>query len=280
MKRLVLISIICILFGNVSQAQNLHGNWKVTNGRIFPMVKTSAGHIRSTPDYIEFSSDTLRIRSGIFYLVHDQLAEDYYFDKYKRYPFCYYGYSTTYRLKADTLQILYPPFQKWLYFHANFRDSSHLVLTSVRDTIQLERIQAMNPTPVAASIDYIKAHVFDIRFLLSYDVTIYPPDHLKYKQQAALEKKMTKWIKLPHGYFNYVLQGFSLTGFKIDKSYPGTPDSGSITLIIKYKDGSVLTSEIQGIEFPRELELALIPLIYAHQKYLYKDKPILPTDGK
>jgi hypothetical protein len=280
MKRLVLISLICILLGNISQAQSLTGIWKITEGHIFPLVNTSAGHIRSVPDYVEFFHDTLDIRSGIFYRVHDEHAADYYYDSYQRYPFCYFGSRTTFEIQDDTLSVLFPPYNKKLRFSAHFDNDSLLTLESNRGVITLERLARFRYTVPNSRLKYFRAKVFDVRFLLNYEVTLYPTDQLDVTVTPITEKKVHKKIQLPKGYFQYVREGFSLLKAPIDEFYPGTPDARLIELTIRFEDGSAIESKIRGIEMPRELELALIPLIYAHQKYLYKDKPLLPTDGK
>jgi hypothetical protein len=84
-------------------------------------------------------------------------------------------------------------------------------------------------------------------------------------------------FKLKTGSFKSIVEGFSgidLLGLK-DKYLSKESDFGTTTMEIRLSNGKIIKSELQSDEYPEDLRLALIPVRFGYQRFIYGGvKPI------
>ena len=231
-------------------------------------------------DRASFSKDSITLASGFYYPVIDQNNIEEW--KTGRYPFVYYGRKEKYKVVGDSLYLFSTPYKEWDAFKIVCNESGKLQLIGKRKHWVLVREKPGTANKKTCTIRYIKAHVYEFEgvgnYDLNYRVTYSMDDKLIYEQLSEMDPDHTvKTFELKPGTFAEICQGFNYVDTRqIQSNYKASfSDPGIIELEVGLADGTVIRSRIADPEYPEELKLALIPVLYGHQRLAYPHlKPI------
>ncbi|MFZ6011751.1 MAG: hypothetical protein ACOYXT_15520 [Bacteroidota bacterium] len=253
-----------------SQTCDLQGDWLIRHGRISKNYELAYPYATNR---ITFSSDSVELASGFFYgteNLDENLPEG-------RYPFVYYGNWEKYKLHHDSLSVFSRPYEMWNSFKIKCRSSDRVILLGKNDSLILERTDKLKMKD-ECSIIYIKAHIYGIGgdvdlFKINYKISLSKDDNLVFEEQKQGFKANS--FKLKKGTFEKICEGFKkLNVKKLQKRYLAKLSHfDTIELEIGLEDGTVVRSELQGLNYPDELRLALIPVLYTHHQFLYSNLP-------
>jgi hypothetical protein len=275
MNRRVIIFIwvlICIRCGCQAQPCELQGNWIIKTG-------TLAGHYEMiepvSASRVSFSKDSLILASGFFY---NTLGED---DEYPQgeYSYIYYGNKERFRMDKDSLYIYSNPYKRWNAFKMNCTQADKILLIKEEgDTVVLQR-SSTRKNLNECQIKYVKAQIHDGDLSLfnhNHEVKYFDDDKLFFHAENPITKGYTsKRFNLKPGTFKEICEGFNFVEIgAIKKIYlTDVSEIGRTLLEIGMTDGRVIKSEIQNMSCPDELRLALVPILYTHQQYIYSPLP-------
>ncbi len=272
----LLSCILFILFAFQSCAGqdrcSLNGTWVIRKGRLTEKYEGVASY---QGNIVSFYKDTVELASGFFY---NTLGLN---DEYPngRYPFVYYGNKEVYKREANTLSIFSKPYNEWSVFTIEClaENRVRLIKQIKADTILLERSNDFSRSTVC-NIRSIKVHVHKgtlDQFNVGYKVAFFPNDLMTYEQQDSVTENFAKTtLRLPGGTFKNICNGFRFVDLhKLKRVYPAmTSDYQEADIEIQTLDGDRIECKIQDIaadDAPDELRLALVPVLYLHQQYVY-----------
>jgi hypothetical protein len=276
-NRITLIMVFLVSFvilGGCQSPCDLRGDWAVSGtfsytGRPFVL------------DRAIFSNDSINLASGFYYAVADQSGnEDL---QTGRHPYVYYGTKEKFKIIGDSLFLYSRPYSTWDVMKIVCKERDKVKLISKNEEWTLVRKQAVVMPPKRKySIKYIKAHIYEDESVglygLNYTVTYSSDDKLFYQQESKKDSDHSlKSVQLKQGSFQEICNGFDYLDVTQLRTHYKAPESDAriIDLEIGLNDGRVIKSQIEDVEYPDELKLALIPVIFGYMKALYPDlKPL------
>jgi hypothetical protein len=272
---LVFISAIVILFrcNGQSNCDLSGGRWLIKKGAL--TLKYQRTGYSYSHDHVTFYKDKIKLASGFFYNILSLDSSDW---ALGRYPFIYYGNLEDYKISADSLYLYSKPYKHWNSFKINCINNNEVKLIASSDTILLERNNRQEAGS-KCSIKFIRVHVYEQGlglYDINYDVTYSKDDKLIFQQLSNKEPNLrSKTFKLEAGTFSEICKGFSRFDFtKLKNVYPSKESEVEIKeMIIELQDGRLIKSHLENDDYPEELRLALIPVLYGHQKYVYGHLP-------
>lgn len=249
----------------------IYGNWNIKSGRIFENYESAHPY---SSNRITFFKDSVELASGFFY--NTQGLDDEY--PIGRYPFVYYGNKEKFRVSGDSLLIYSSPYKSWNSFRIVCLKSGELKLIGKMDTLLLSK-SGITDKAENCSLKYVKAHVDggDLSVnRINYRVTYSDDDKLTYEEWDFQNKEFkTEELKLKANTFREIcLRLNSVDLLNLNKLY--TTDISDFTTLnveIGLTDGKTIKFEIRGEDSPDELRIALIPVLYGHQRLLYGELP-------
>ncbi len=215
-----------------------------------------------------FLNDSVEIDGGIYYVISDEKLKN-------QYPYVYCGNKTTYALNGSELSLYHPGYKIWKKFNIRKINNDSLVLEDHHDTFDFIGVQEVSPSNLVL-FKKIEINYFDIEgYGVWYNIAILPTDELQYTERPKDEGSTTININLPKGYFDDVTSKLNNANIMDLDSLYVEMESGSrkIELILSTYEGKKKRVKLYGNVFPNNLNLALVPIMYAHHKYLYNDLP-------
>lgn len=265
------VALSFILFGCRGQKCEIKGTWIAKYGRIARNYEMAEPYTRNR---IAFSGDSIDVASGFFYNTLD--ANDDY--PTGAYSYIYYGSGEKYKIQNDSLYIYSKPYDKWNSFKIACTGDDEMLLIGVGDTLILERHrESIDETE--CSIECVSVQVRDgdlSLFQNNYKATYSSDDRLvfsgvdssgKFLQDTVLDLETGTFKKICRG-FDYIEMDQVLNVYKTEVS-----EVNAIFLEIRMNDGRIVKSEIQNMACPDDLRLALVPVLYTHQLYIYAKLP-------
>lgn len=253
---------------------DLKGKWLIKEGTLSRDFRRS-GHLYSR-NRVEFFRDRLELASGFSYNILPWDSVDW---GLGRYPFVYYGNIENYRIiEEDTLQIYSKPYDRWESFKIECTHSDEIRLRTARDTVILVRDRNREAN-LNCSIKTIKAHVYEQGlglFANDYKVTYSRGDNLIFQQLSDKDPHIgTKIIQLKAGTFEDICKGLSQIDLSKLKYTYTTDESEAVVkdIEIELVDGKNYKFHLENDDYPEELMLAIIPVLYGHQQYVYGHLP-------
>lgn len=209
-------------------------------------------------DELVFHADHLEIRSGIYLLTDEEWPKGHY-------PWLYCGNRTVYKLAGNELSVYNPGSKTWKTFTVQMVKADSMTLTAGREIHSLVRKKKHS---IPNNIKSIHLKVLDVDpFLIDYEVHV-ESDRIKVISDSAGQEVTSK------KYVDYILKGFdqiSVSDIKAVYSSE-TSENRILELDIEFEKGKKVHSRIIGNNYPDELKLALLPVIYAgdfinHKQY-------------
>lgn len=238
---------------------NILGSWYLTNDKTFLSIDTYFDQVIEiiSEKEIVFLPECLEIRSGIFRLTGENGWPE------GHYPWSYCGNYTRYELNKDSLKIFNPAYNRWQIFHVkmnNTNDSLRLIRKNY--TLILYRKNIHRYDNEIKSI-YLQIH----------DVNLFGSEIVIKDSLFSVEGTNIKEKFYSKAYADYIFQGFrSLDIDKLKKMYVSTSSENRvIELDFEYKKRKTKHIKIIGRDYPDELKMALLPLIYAGDFIKYKE---------
>lgn len=276
-KNLIRATIILMLTGQGCHGQNtcsLEGVWLVTKGNL---CYKYGGPSKYDTDRATFYKDSIELASGFFYNTMD-VDDDYPTD---RYPFVYYGNKEKYYIKNDTLYIRESPYQSWTLFEIQplSVEKVRLIKFPSHDTVILKRTVPVNTVCKIESIS-LQLHKGSLEISnVEFKVTLTESDEMIFEQQySTSESFFRRHVKLRQGTFKDICRGFSYIDLKsLQPEYP--PKQSEIKkadIEINLDTGEQIRFTVWDIadgSAPSELQLALLPVLFLHQQFVYPKLP-------
>lgn len=249
----------------------LKGDWRVKNKLMFENYEQASPY---THNRIIFFDDKVELSSGFFYLTDDLIDN---FPK-GRFPFVYYGNKESYKISGDSLHIYNRPYKSWRSFLIECEREDEIRLVGINDTLILikEHIEVKNRS---CTIKQIKVHVDgggNDLFQINYRVVFSNDDRLIVEEWDLVSEKFNlKEFELTRGAFKNICDGFNYVDLLSLKEFYHSEASESIgtKIEITLTNGVIIKSELRNQDYPEELRLALIPVLYTHQQLLYSHLP-------
>jgi hypothetical protein len=264
---------ISLVAGSCQTHCDLRGNWLIKKGNLTPDYQRTG--YQYSQNRINFSLDQIELASGFFYDILPKDSNDW---ALGRYPFVYYGNLERYKIVGDTLQIYSRPYSMWESFKMQCVGDNELILRIDTDTVILTRDINVEPLKYC-SIKSISAHVYEIGLGLyanNYNVSYSKDDNLVFQQWSDKEPSAgAKYIKLKPGTFDDICRGLSRVDLtKLKRRYPSKASELEVKdLEIEFTDGTRYEFHLENDDYPEDLMLALVPVLYGHQQYVYGDLP-------
>jgi hypothetical protein len=249
---------------------SVKGVWLIKKGRLFENYEGASPY---SANRLTFYEDSVELASGFFY---NTLGWN---DEYPngRYPFVYYGNKEKYKAEGKLLYIFSKPYNSWSSYRFDCLTSQTIQLIGQTDTLLLTRLDDI-PENTNCNIEAIRAHVYkgtlDI-FNVGYRVTFSHNDEMIYEEQdSATENFTRRTFRLRKGTFENICKSFQYVDLNTIKPiYPATEsDYQKVEVEIQLASGKTVKTEIQDVSAnnaPDELRLALIPVLYLHQAFVY-----------
>jgi hypothetical protein len=262
-----ILGLVIVISSCQTQKCDIVGDWIISYGRIARNYEMTFDYSRNR---VSFTNDTIILASGFFYNV---IGID---DEFQsgRYPYIYYGNKEKYKLKNDFIYIYSKPYDRWDSFKIFCDNPKEMTLIGKYDSVFIEKdIKKVGINE--CSISYIKANIKDDDLSLfnnHYEVTFYSDDKLKYQEFDSLnQESFIGYFNLRKGTFKDICQGFSFVDFSdIKEVYASViSEINAVFLEIGMSDGRLIKSEIHNMECSDELRLALVPILYSHQYYVF-----------
>lgn len=278
MKRIYLVILLLCMWiasGSCQGRCDLKGSWLVKEGTLTPNYQRTG--YQYSQNRVTFLKDRLELASGFFYSILSLDSDDW---ALGRYPFVYYGNVESYRIVSDTLQIYSRPHSKWESFKIECINNDEVRLQTTSDTVILARDKSEEPSR-NCSIKTIKAHVYEKGLGLyanNYKVAYSRDDKLIFQQLSDKEPNVgTKNIKLKAGAFEEMCKRLSRIDLaKLKNTYStGESELEVKDIEIELIDGKNYKFHLENNDYPEELMLALIPVLYGHQQYVYGQLPVV-----
>ncbi|WP_143164710.1 hypothetical protein [Chryseolinea serpens] len=153
-------------------------------------------------------------------------------------------------------------------------------MKAARDTVILVQDRSREAN-LNCSIKTIKAHVYEQGlglFANNYKVTYSRGDNLIFQQLSDKDPSTgTKIIQLKAGTFDDICKGLSQIDLtKLKDAYVTNESEAEVKDIeIELIDGKNYRFHLENDDYPEELMLALIPVLYGHQYYVYGKLPVV-----
>lgn len=272
---IILLLYISMVTCSCQMPCDLKGKWLIKEGTLSRDFRRS-GHLYSG-NRVEFFRDRLELASGFSYNILPWDSADW---GLGRYPFVYYGNTESYRIIEDTLQIYSAPYGRWESFKIECTRSDEITLRAARDTVILVQDRSSEAN-LNCSIETIKAHVYEQGlglFANNYKVTYSRGDNLIFQQLSDKDPHAgTKIIQLKAGTFDDICKGLSQIDLtKLKDTYMTNESEAEVKDIeIELFDGKNYRFHLENDDYPEELMLALIPVLYGHQQYVYGQMPVV-----
>ncbi len=269
----ILLLFICVSTGSCQMHCDLKGKWLIKTGILVPDYRR-LGH-QYSQNRVEFLNDRVELASGFFYNILPSDSVDW---ALGRYPFVFYENSESYRIRRDSLQIYSKPYNKWKSFKIECINSNEIRLRATNDTVILVRDRNKNVTSKSL-IRTIEAHVYEqgpALYANNYKVKYSRGDKLIFEQLSDKDLYAgAKTIQLKAGTFENLCKGFSQIDFDNLKDKYLTDESHAEVkeIEIELVDGRKYQFYLENNNYPEELMLALIPVLYGHQQYVYGQLP-------
>lgn len=256
----------------LAQECSLIGTWIIQSGKLSNDNDLPYNYA-SNP--ITFGKDSVELGSGFFYSTI-AVGEDY---EPGSYPFYYYAKKESYRIDRDSLYIQSSPYGNWRSFRIECSTNDIIKLNGTTGKISIRKEQTLARN--IPQIEYIKAHIYgnggitDL-WKLNYKVTFLESDRLIYEVWDTVSVSFKKSsFALKKGQFREICEGFSIVDFKkIKKKYSSeSSEFHSVKLTIGMKSGAIIRTELQNDDYPEALRMALTPVLYLHQRYVYRTPP-------
>jgi len=196
-----------------------------------------------------FHADRLEVRSGLYSLTGEEWPKGHY-------PWIYHGSHTPYELTGNKLKVYSPGSRDWKIFSVQLVNADTILLTADSDAYALVR-KTSRSAPNAVKSIHLK--VFDPDpFLVRYEV------HVK-NDRIEIISDSSKQAITAKQYVDHILKGFNQVRLReIRTRYLSEfSENRILELDIEFQDGRKMHSEIIGNNYPPDLKLALIPIIYA-----------------
>lgn len=276
-KQAFFIFLFCVLAtsGNCQGQCDIRGTWLIKKGRITPNYQRTA--YEYSENRVTFGKDRIELASGFFYSILALDSNDW---ALGRYPFVYYGRTEDYRIVNDSLQIFRRPYGEWDSFKLKCVNTNQILLVKGPDTTVLVRSRELMSTK-NCSIKSIRAHIYEQGLGLygnDYKVTYSIDDKLAFQQLSEKAPKTEiRVFQMKTGTFQEICGGLSLVDFgKLKRRYQtGDSEVEVKEVAIEFLDGRTLDFHLENDDYPEDLMLALIPVLYGHQQYVYRDLPAI-----
>lgn len=272
MKQFLSILIVGISATMCNSQSNcaLKGNWTIVKGRVTRNYEMASPYFRNE---INFTDDSVELASGFFFQT-DDLIDTY---PVGRYPFVYYGNKEIYRTSGDSLWIFSLPYLKWNSFKIDCIKESELRLIGKIDTVILTRSKAISIVK-PCNLKKLKAHLYgqgdevDL-FKVNYSVAYSEDDKLVYEDLSPHSSYRKLTFSLKEGTFEQICSGFdNVDILKLKPFYEShLSETTTIELEITLDDGKIARTILQNEDYPNELRLALIPVLFTHQALVHKE---------
>jgi hypothetical protein len=155
-----------------------------------------------------------------------------------------------------------------------------LSLRNNRDTLLITRYKDSKPIQ-PCRIKNIKAHVYENGLGLygnNYKVTYSEDDKLVFQQLSSKDpNRRTETFKMKTGTFKKMCARLTEIQFaNLKNTYLTTASEVEVKEIeIELTQGTRYKFHLENDDYPEELMLALIPVLYGHQQYLYGNLPAI-----
>lgn len=272
MKQILSILILGIsaVMCNSQSNCTLKGNWTIIKGRVTKNYEIASPYFRNK---ITFTDDSVELASGFFYQT-DDLIDSY---PVGRYPFVYYGNKEKYRTCGDSLGIYSKPYMQWNSFKIDCIKETELRLIGKIDTVILTRSKAIgNVKP--CNLKHLKVHIYgqgdevDL-FKVNYSVVYSEDDKLVYEDLSPHNSYRKLIFNLKKGTFELICSGFDDVDIsKLKPIYESRlSETTTIELEVTFDNGKIARTILQNEDYPDELRLALIPVLFTHQALVHKE---------
>lgn len=278
MKRVYLATLLLCLWvtsGSCQRRCDLKGNWLIKDGALAPNYQRTG--YQYSQNRVTFLKDQLELASGFYYSILSLDSSDW---ALGRYPFVYYGNTESYKVVNDRLEIYSKPYDEWESFQIECINSDEVRLSTSSDTVILIRDE-IKESNKSCSIKTIKAHVYEEGLGLyanNYKVVYSQDDRLSFQQLSDKEPNAgIKNVKLTPGTFEEMCKRFSRIDLRRLKSTYSTDESEIEVkeIEIEMVDGTNYKFYLENNDYPEDLMLALVPVLYGHQQYLYGQLPVV-----
>jgi hypothetical protein len=248
----------------------LKGNWTIQKGRVTKNYEMASPYFRNK---ITFTDDTVELALGFFYQT-DDLIDSY---PVGRYPFVYYGNHEKYRTSGDSLWIYSKPYMQWNSFKIDCMKETELRLIGKIDTVILTRSKTTGHGK-PCNLKQLKAHIYgqgdevDL-FKVNYSVTYSADDKLIYEDLSPQNSYQKLTFNLKNGTFAQICSGFNEVNIsELKPIYESRlSETTTIDLEITFDNGKIARTILQNEDYPDELRLALIPVLFTHQALVHKE---------
>lgn len=258
-KSTITAIVTLFLFTSTSSCQpksfkdRIIGVWNLTDDRkIIPIDPAYYDQVIEVvrENEISFSKDYLIIQSGIYYLTKEEWPEGHY-------PWIYCGTHTLYKIVDDKLSIYNPGYKTWKEFSVKMVGNDSMILSSDTSSFFLFRKKVIQFDNGIESIHLKVVHVDP--FLIDYDVYV-ENDRIKVSSGRGERKAISQQ------YVDYIFENFNRVNVSQLQDVYSSEESENriLELEIKYANGREKHSRIIGNDYPNELKLALLPVIYAN----------------
>jgi len=268
-----ILLIIAVGNGCAQRKCDLRGSWLIKKGTLTPNYRRT-GYSYSR-DFISLSKDSIYLATGFFYSILPLEADDW---ALGRYPFVYYGDKERYKISRDSLHVYCTPYREWTSFKISCQNNDEIRLIAMNDTLILVKDHGQSVEP-ACSINFINAHIYEQGiglYGINYKVSYSKEDRLVYEQLGNEEGGLgIKTFQLKAGTFKEICKRIMRVNLAtLAKQYPSKmSELEIIELEIGLEDGRIIKTRLENNDYPEELMLALIPVLYGHQRYVYKNLP-------
>lgn len=240
--------------------ERMIGTWKAANGRkIFPVDPSYYDHVIEVmkENEISFRENYVIIQSGIYYLTNEKWPEGHY-------PWIYCGAHTSYSVVDDKVSIYNPGYKTWKEFSVKMIGNDSMILSSDTSIYSLTRKRVAQFDNGIERIHLKIVHVDP--FLINYDVYV-ENDKIKVSSGKNKEKAISQQ------YVDYIFDNFKRVDVSklLDVYNSEESENRILELDIEYNNGKEKHLRIIGEEYPVELKLALLPIIYARDFVDHRD---------
>jgi hypothetical protein len=251
--------------GTCQNPCSIEGEWLVTGTK--NRLANSYTHDRAS-----FKNDTMVLASGFYYPIVDQNNAEPDDLATGKYPFVYYGNREPLKMEGDSLYVYSTPYKVWDSYKI-ICTSKGIKLVQKNDELILTK-SSERKVKRNYEITYVKAHIYESHpyYGIDFRVTYSKGDLLTFQQLSEKDSDHTvKTFQLKRGSFAEMCEGlYKVDVLQLKNRYPAQiSDPEIIELEIGLSGGRVVNSIIEIPDYPKELEIALIPVLYGHQRFVY-----------
>lgn len=273
--KLVLASMLVLAGFSCEQSTcQVEGTWSIS-GNMFENYEQAKAY---DSNRIEFWKDSVKLASGFFFQ-SDNLRERF---PVGRYPFVYYGKTESYKIIDDSIQIRNSPYGLWRRYLISCIGKDELLLIGITDTLRLHKIVESRVGTVC-TIKKISAHVYGggidgDAFGINYEV-FYSNDNSMYYRELDKSGNSIKNFNMkldPKVFKEFCTDLVTVNLASLDSVYLSDVSESMVTKIkIEFEDGQIINFRLHNDDYPDELRLALINVLYYHQHLVYPE--LVPT---